>query len=174
VAALCTACQRDFQSVALRRSGCIDHRWTRGLASLGPVEATNAPSKGEFTKVASQVQAKALGRAHKASMRFTLHRNVPRESLDTVLPAECRGKTPRTLRKHAIYDVLAFTDSVVVSKVLTKALKKEAKSIAANRLILAARDFTIEARDLLPSGSTLICANYYGWTDARYWEISQL
>ena len=104
-------------------------------------------------------------------MRFTLHRNVTPDRLDLVLPAACKGKAPLTLRKGEAYDVLAFADSVVVSKVAAKALR-EAESVRPDHLILAGRDFTVEARQLIPPGATLI-AQDFGWTDASYWKIKQ-
>ena len=107
-------------------------------------------------------------------MKYTIHKDLSRTKLVHVLPEPFASQVPRTLAEP-ITSVF-FPDRVVTGRVAAKALARVA-GIPGSTLVLAAHDFTSEARDAASAvGAILLrtASDAVFWSDARLVEIRSM
>lgn len=97
-------------------------------------------------------------------MKCTIHKNLSRTKLVQVLPEPFASQVPRALAEP-ITSVF-FPNEVVTGRITAKALSRVA-AIPYSTLILAARDFTAEAREAASAAGAILLSTA---SDAILWS----
>ncbi|MGB8170633.1 MAG: hypothetical protein WCF18_24225 [Chthoniobacteraceae bacterium] len=104
-------------------------------------------------------------------MKFTIHKDLSRTKLVHVLPEPFASQVPRTLAEPITS--IFFPNKVVTGRVAAKALSRVA-GIPCSTLVLAARDFTAEARKAASAAGAILLrtsSDAIFWSDDRLVEI---
>ena len=104
-------------------------------------------------------------------MNCTIHKDLSRAKLVHVLPEPFASQVPRTLAEP-ITSVF-FPHKVVTGRIAVKALSRVA-DLPCSTLVLAARDFTAEARSAASAAGAMLlrtASDAILWSDDRLVEI---
>src|SRR5688572_22827631 len=103
-------------------------------------------------------------------MSLTITKRVTNAKLSKILPRNLAGFASNLHLAEPI-TLVVFDDEVVISSLARKAIRKLPTDSRGSTLF-AARDFTIEARQLIEShGAQIMSQTNFCWSDERYETI---